>query len=116
MKDIIAYIETEKRRYPIVFNLNVMEEIQEQYGSLDAWGEKTQGKGEPNIKDLKAGVMAMFNEGIDIENEKNGTNEPMLTGKQIGRIMTEVGIDKIVSAIRTITVASVKGDNEPKNE
>lgn len=116
MKDTIAYIKTEKRTYPIVFNLNVMEEIQEQYGSLDAWGEKTQGEGEPKIKDLKAGVMAMINEAIDIENENNGTNESAVTDKQVGRIMTEVGITEIVSAIQNLTVQSTATEGEGKNE
>ena len=117
MKDTIAYIKTEDRTYPLVFNLNVMEEIQEQYGSLDAWGEKTQGEGEPDVKSLKSGVMAMINEGIDIENEKNGTNEPFVNAKQVGRIMTEVGIQEIVAKIQEITVASTKsGEEEGKNE
>ena len=116
MKDIIAYIETEKRKYPIVFNLNVMEEIQEQYGSLDAWGEKTQGAGEPSIKDLKFGIMAMINEAIDIENEMNGTNDNPVTGQQVGRIMTEVGVNNIVLAIRDITVKSTITEGAGKNE
>lgn len=116
MKDTIAYIKTEKRTFPIIFNLNVMEEIQEKYGSLDAWGKITQGSGEPKIKDLKAGVIAMINEGIDIENEKNGTNEPFVTDKQMGRIMTEVGMDGIIKAIQDITVKSTKTEDTGKNE
>ena len=116
MKDTIAYIETPKRKYPIVFNLNVMEEIQEQYGSLDAWGEKTQGEKEPKIKDLKAGFLAMINEGIDIENENNNTSEPFVTDKQLGRIMTQVGIDTILMAIRDLTVKSTKSEDDGKNE
>ena len=84
MKNTVVYIETEEKNIPLVFNLNVMEEIQEQYGSLDKWGEITQGDGEPKVKDLKNGIMAMINEGIDIENEKNGKNEPMMNAKQVG--------------------------------
>ena len=116
MKNTVVYIETDKRKYPLVFNLNVMEEIQEQYGSLDEWGKITSGNGEPQVKDLKNGIMAMINEAIDIENEENGTNEPMLTAKQVGRIMTEVGIVTIVQKIREITVASTKSEDEGKNE
>lgn len=116
MKNTIVYIETENKKYPLVFNLNVMEEIQEQYGSLEKWGEITQGNGEPQIKDLKAGIMAMMNEAIDIENESNGTNEPILNGKQVGRLMSGVGIATIVNKIREITVASTKGENDGKNE
>ena len=118
MKTKVVYIETEKRNYPLVFNLNVMEEIQEKYGSLDNWGELTKGNGEePKIKELKAGVMFMINEAIDIENENNNTNEPMVTDKQVGRIMGDVGLDVIVQKIQEITIASAKSeDNVGKNE
>ena len=116
MKNTVVYIDTQKRQIPLVFNLNVMEEIQEKYGSLDKWGEITQGNGEPKVKDLKAGIIAMINEGIDIENENNGTNEPMMTLKQVGRLMTEVGIDVIVKKIQEITINSTKSEGEEKNE
>lgn len=116
MKNTVVYIETESRKIPMVFNLNVMEEIQEQYGSLEKWGEITQGDGEPKVKDLKAGIFAMINEGIDIENEDNGTNEPMLTLKQVGRLMTEVGIAEMVAKIQEITIASTKSEDDGKNE
>ena len=116
MKNTVVHIETEKKKYPLVFNLNVMEEIQEQYGSLDEWGRITQGDGEPKIKDLKAGIMAMVNEAIDIENEENGTNTPMLTERQVGRMMSEVGIVAIIEKIQEITIVSTKGEDEGKNE
>ena len=116
MKNTVVYIETEKKNYPLVFNLNVMEEIQEQYGSLDEWGKVTQGNGEPKVKDLKNGIMAMINEAIDIENEENGTNEPMLDERKVGRIMTEVGIVTIVQKIQEITIASTKSEDDGKNE
>lgn len=117
MKNKIVYVETEKKKIPLVFNLNVMEEIQEQYGSLEKWGEITQGDGEPMIKDLKAGIMAMINEGIDILNEENETYDAPLTEKQVGRIMSDVGIQVIVKKIQEITIASTKsGEEEGKNE
>ena len=117
MKNARVYIETEKKKIPLVFNLNVMEEIQEKYGTLGKWGEITTGDGEPKVKDLKAGIMAMMNEAIDIENEENGTDEKPLSEKQVGRIMTEAGIKAIVEKIQEITIASTKsGDNEGKNE
>ena len=115
MKNTVVYIETAAKKYPLAFNLNVMEEIQEHYGSLDEWGKVTQGDGEPKVKDLKYGVLAMLNEGIDMENEANGTAEPMLTDKKVGRIMTEVGVQNIVKAIQDITVASVKTEDSGKN-
>lgn len=117
MKTTVVYIETEKKTYPLVFNLNVMEEIQEKYGSLEKWGELTKGDGEPKIKDLKTGIMAMLNEAIDMENEDNGTTEPLLNDKQVGRIMTEVGVADIIMKVQEITIASTKTeDNTGKNE
>ena len=117
MKSTVVYIKTSKGTYPLVFNLNVMEEIQEAYGSLDNWGKLTKGDGEPKIKDLKMGIMFMLNEALDMQNEDNGTNEPMLTEKQVGRIMTDVGIDVIVNKIQEITIASAKSEDDTgKNE
>ena len=115
MKNTVVYIETEKKKYPLAFNLNVMEEIQDAYGSLDEWGRLTQGTGEVRVKELKVGILAMINEAIDMQNEENNTNEPMLNAKQIGRIMSEVGIEKIVQAIQEITIASTKTDSNEKN-
>ena len=112
MRNTIVYIETEKAKYPLVFNLNVMEEIQEQYGSLDNWGALTQGDGEPHIKDLKNGIMAMINEGIDIENEDRAEKKTILTRKQVGRVISEVGIPYIVEKIKEITIASTKGEEK----
>lgn len=119
MQNKLTYIKAKDKSYPIVFNINVMEEIQEKYGSLSAWGgvvENANG-GEPKIKDLKIGLMLMINEGIDIENEETGKNEPMLDTKQVGRLITEVGFDVITKKIQELTVASTNtGDNGGKNE
>ena len=115
MKNTVVYIETEKKKYPLAFNLNVMEEIQEAYGSLEEWGRITQGAGEAKIKDLKVGVLAMINEAIDMQNEENNTNEPLINAKQLGRVMTEVGIERIVKSIQEITIASTKTDDNEKN-
>lgn len=119
MLNNINYIESNGRKYPIVFNINVMEEIQDAYGSVRAWGaivENTEG-GEPKVKDLKIGLMAMINEGIDIDNEMNGTNNPFVTAKQVGRIISENGFDAITKDIMNLTIASTHtGENEGKNE
>ena len=119
MQNNLEYIKTTNRTYPVTFNINVMEEIQEAYGSISAWGaivENAEG-GEPKIKDLKIGLMMMINEGIDIENEMKGENVPMVNSKQVGRIISEKGFDTITNIIRNLTVASTDtGDNEGKNE
>ena len=105
--------------YPVTFNINVMEEIQEKYGSISAWGaivENAEG-GEPKVKDLKIGLMAMINEGIDIENEVKGTNKPFVDSKAVGRIISAYGFENITRVIKNLTVASTStGDYEGKNE
>lgn len=119
MNNKLSYIETQNRKYPIVFNINVMEEIQEAYGSLSAWGsivENADG-GEPKIKDLKIGLMMMINEAIDIENEEKGEKTPLVTSKQVGRLIGEVGFGAITAVIQNLTIASTNtGENERKNE
>ena len=115
----LAYIETSKGRYPIVFNMNVMEEIQEAYGSMSAWGDIVENSenGEPRIKDLKIGLMMMINEAIDIENEENGKNTAFLNAKQVGRLISEVGFTEVVKRIQEITIESTSdGENDTKNE
>lgn len=119
MENKLTYIHTEKRDYPIVFNINVMEEIQEAYKSVSVWGAIVENRegGEPKVKDLKIGLMYMINEGIDIENEMTGKNEPMVDSKQVGRIISEVGFEEITQVIKNLTIASTKtGDDEGKNE
>lgn len=119
MQNKLSYIETKDNKYPIVFNINVMEEIQEAYGSIGAWGaivENADG-GEPKIKDLKIGLMMMINEGIDIENEEKSKNRPFVNAKQVGRLIGEVGFNAITQVIQNLTIASTNtGDNEGKNE
>lgn len=44
MQDVISSILVDGVVYPFVFNLNVMELIQQEYGSLDAWGDLTDGE------------------------------------------------------------------------
>ena len=116
MEQKIAYLETEKKKYPLVFNLNVMEEIQEIYGSMQNWADKCESGDEPNIKDLKNGIMAMINEGIDILNEESDTKEPFVTSKQLGRIITEIGFAKVIEKIKEVQIDSTKTEEESKNE
>ena len=54
----------------------------------------------------------MINEGIDIENEENGTNNPLLTLKQVGRIVTEVGLGSATQVLNETVVESTKSDEK----
>lgn len=109
MKDISGNIQYNGKDYNLVFNLNVMEKIQEEYGSLDKWGELTDGaKGEPNAKAIIFGFTQMLNEGIDIANEENGTDDKFLTLKQVGRMITAIGLENVTSALNDTVVKSTE--------
>lgn len=109
MKDINGQLQYKGKTYKLVFNLNVMEAIQDEYKTLAEWGSLTDGiDSEPNAKAVLFGLTAMLNEGIDIENEENGTNEPFLTKKQVGRILTEVGILDATSAMHDTVINSTQ--------
>ena len=111
MKEISKTLEYKDKKYKLVFNLNVMEVIQEKYGTLESWGKLTDGKendGEPNAKAVIFGITAMLNEGIDIENEENGTEEKMLTNKQVGRIITEIGLKSSAQLMNGVVIDSTQ--------
>lgn len=117
MQEKIKHINANGTEYPIVFNLNVMELIQEKYGTLEKWGELTDGKErEIDIKALKFGITEMINEGIDIEDENSEIKREFLSEKQVGRIITNIGMEKLATDIQQTVIDSTKTDNEPKNE
>ena len=113
MKDIEGKITVNDKEYSLVFNLNVMEEIQEEYGTLEKWGNLTDGtSGEPNAKAVVFGFTAMSNEGIDIQNDKNGTNEKPLTKKQVGRLITEYGLINATKKLNDTVIESTKSNEK----
>jgi hypothetical protein len=142
MKDFAGNVQYKGREYKLVFNLNVMEAIQEQYGTLDAWGSLTDGEGyakrayeqtnpkkawedltakekalypsEPDAKAVIFGFTQMINEGIDIDNEENGTDIKPMTLKQVGRMITEIGLAEATKTLNNTVNESTKG--EEKNE
>ena len=107
MKDVNGVIQYKGNEYKAVFNLNVMEELQEAYGSVEAWANLTSG-GEPNAKAVIFGFTAMLNEGIDIANEDNGTSVPHLTLKQVGRMLTEYGLGQATEVMQDTVIRSVQ--------
>ena len=115
MKEVNRKFEHKGETYTLVFNLNSMEAIQEEYGTLEAWGALTDGKdGETNIKALVFGFTAMINEGIEIENEDNGTDKPLLSTKKVARIISEIGINNVTSNMNDLVIESA--GNDSKNE
>ena len=108
-KSIIKYKGEE---YELVFNLNVMEVIQEEYGSVEAWGDLVEAQAEPKAKDIKYGFTAMLNEGIDIYNEENADKRPFFTDKQVGRIISEIGLLEAAKQLNKTVIDSTKSDEK----
>ena len=100
MKDYKFTFEVDDNKYSLIFNLNVMESIQAKYGSVQKWWKLIDNKnGEPNANALIFDFTEMIYEAIDIENDELGLNKPLLTTKQVGRIITKAGIKKSVKSL-----------------
>ena len=111
LKDYKIELEVGEENYSLIFNLNAMQEIQEEYGTLEKWGELTDGKaGEVNVKAIIFGLTAMMNEAIEIENEEKGIDKPLLTKKQVGRIITKAGVENSAKKLNEAIVESTKSD------
>ncbi len=112
MIDKLEYLEDGETRYPMAFTINVMEAAEEEYGGVESWAKLMDQK-EPSYKALKFMVLEIINEGIDIENEKlkgDKKKEP-LTSKQVGRLITRVGMDEIgIKVFKLIQESLPKGD------
>lgn len=114
MKDYNGKFEYKGKEYKLVFNLNVMEKIQEEYGSLDKWGDLTdfEGDKEPNVKAVKFGFTEMINEAIDIYNEENGTDIKPVTKNFVGRMLTEIGIGVMAEKMQETVIESTKSSEK----
>lgn len=112
MIDKLEYLDDGKVRYPMAFTLNVMEAAEEEYGGVESWAKLMDQK-EPSYKALKFMVLEIINEGIDIQNEKSNGDKKIepLTSKQVGRLITKIGLDEIgVKVFKLIQESLPKGD------
>lgn len=113
MKDYKFSFEIDGDVFYLIFNLNVMEEIQEEYGTIEKWAKLTDGKsGEVNAKALIFGLTAMINEGTDILNEENGTNKPMMSTKQVGRMISKMGVQESATALNNAVVEATQVESK----
>lgn len=99
------------RKYNLVFNLNVMEAIQEKYGTIGKWGEATGANGkEPQISAIIDGFEIMLNEGEEIANEGHPENIKTITHKEVGRIISGIGIPKATELLNAVVSNSTAND------
>ena len=114
MKDFEGKIQYKDKEYRLVFNLNVMENIQEEYGSVEAWGSLSDGSdgNEPNAKAVIFGFTQMINEGIDMDNEENGTDIKPFTAKQVGRLISEYGLRNATEKLHETVIQSTQSEEK----
>lgn len=113
MKDYNGEIEYKGKKYKLMFNLNVMEKIQGEFGTIDKWAELTAGKDqEPNAKAIKFGFTEMLNEGLEMEAEENGSEYKPFTENQVGRMLTEIGLENMSKTLQTTIIESTKSDEK----
>lgn len=115
MKEMRSEIEYKGQKYNIVFNLNVIEAIQKEYGTFDKWTNLVQPvkKGqEADLKALKFAFKEALNEGIDIDNEEKGADIKFLNEKQVGRIITEIGIANANNKLQEVVIESTKSEEK----
>ena len=114
MIDKITYLETDSEKFPLAFTLNVMESIQNEYGTLSEWSELIRNQKEPNIKALKFFITEAINKGIDIENEKSSEKRASITSSKAGRIITEIGLKRVANTITKMITESMPHDEKSK--
>lgn len=115
MIDKITYLETDSEKFPLAFTLNVMEALQDEYETLSQWSELIRNQKEPNIKALKFFITEAINEGIDIENEKSDEKRASISSAKAGRIITEIGFQKVAKTINKMVSGNVKTKENLKN-
>lgn len=113
MKDNAGKITYKEKEYKVVFNLNVMEAIQDEYGTIDNWTELTSGTNqEVNVKALKFGYTAMLNEGLEIEAEEKDEEYKPVTPAFVGRMLTDIGLENMTKTLQETVIESTKPDEE----
>ncbi len=121
MKDISGTLNYKGKDYKLVFDLVVLQAIQDEYGTFSKWCDLIEGKdnadGEPHVKALIFAYTEMINEGIDIENDEEPA-EPVqqpLTTKQVSRMVTAFGMDRAIDTLNAVMGDSTQPGEESKN-
>ena len=114
MKENEIFIEYKGQKYNIVFDINVVEALQNKYGSFNKWSDLIQPTDgtESNMEALKFGFCEAINEGIDIANEDREEKLDFLTLKQVGRIITDIGLKTVNEKIQDAVIESAKSEEK----
>ncbi len=107
MVEKLTYIELGDCVYPMKCDLAVLEIIQEEYGTINKFEKKLIGEveqtdqntkeayTEPSVKAVRFALPLMINEGIDIENLKEGEKRKHITENELNEMMSEFNLFEI---------------------
>ena len=116
------YLGDGENKVLLVFNLNVMAEIQGKYTSVTKWSELMddadgERNGEPDMTAFLTGFSFMLNEGVDIENDTRKPEEQKqpYTVKQVGRLVAQWGQAEVADAMRNAVTSSTDTGEDTKN-
>jgi len=105
-----GYIDT----FPILYDINVLEALQQKFGGLSAWSETLSPEdGEPPFSAVIDTVEILIAEGIDAKADE-GETITMPSRKQIGRLISRVGLAKVLEVIKNAAI-SAAGEDSQKN-
>lgn len=125
MLNTFKYLKANGKKYPFVFNINIVNAISEKYGRKDGlkrWGEMIQPKsGKADVSALIFMATECINEGIDMENDPEDSHyvarekpRPFITEKQAARIISAAE-DFDGFALETLAESN-GGGKEEKNQ
>lgn len=117
MLDKIETIKIGEKEYPVIFTLNILEKVQEIYGSMDKWNALMFGVDgqEPSIKVIIWTFAEMMNEAIDISNADTENKKPEMEHKKVGRVISQLGLPGALDIILKILSSQAGTDNEDPN-
>lgn len=118
MGNDIRYLKTKNETFPFTYSLNVMEALQNEFGSLNEWSDMVEPKdgSEPKIKALLFFFKEAINEGIDIENENSDQPRKFVNERKVGRIITELGVKTVLEQIKGTVIDAGSNDDTEVDE
>lgn len=118
----LQHVIIDGKDYPFIYSINVMATLQKKYGSIQAWADVVEPKPKKNGERIEPDLDALifffteaFNEGIEVENEEKNINRQLLTSRQVGRLVTKLGLEEANKKLKEAVINAQPEKVEEKN-
>lgn len=118
----LQHVTIDGKDYPFIYSINVMATLQKKYGSIQAWADVVEPKPKKNGERIEPDLDALifffteaFNEGIEVENEEKNINRQLLTSRQVGRLVTKLGLEEANKKLKEAVINAQPEKVEEKN-